>query len=538
MKKFLSMLLTGTFLFTAALPGNVFAEDYLTREEVCEIIVDAADDDNPGVAAADVLKGDGEGNTYGDREATKLETFIMLDRAFGTYPELSGANLIMNNTDAVYTDIPDWAKAEMSQVLVAGIADGTDSTTFGVNEKVTETDLEKYLKRVYAVFGTNLKDDFYSAVNGDILNSLSIETGRSGNGRLYEAIDNNWEKLFYVMADCIMGSSEKGSKEDKIKNYYTNYIDMAARNAMTTEVVGEYLDDIENMETIADFQTFNEKIFEDLGVSIINFGATADSMDSNVYIAYFAYPTPNLSKEAYMGENDVFKNAYIKYLNTILTLSGDSEEKAAAETEFYFETESKIALKTFDTSELYDLGKTYNIYTVSELDEIYDELDIQAVYEMSQLTHLDKILVTQPAAMEEAADLFTQERIDDLKNYCRVSMIDYIDGYMGQEYIDAENVYDMESLGTVGSTSVSSDAITSVNNVFSDYIGEMYGDLYCTDEITSEVKEIAEEIVEIYRERIDSADWMSEETKANAKHKLDTITTNIREPERYNDYYA
>ncbi|MCD7905323.1 MAG: M13 family metallopeptidase [Clostridiales bacterium] len=539
MRKVLSLLLSLTFLFSVMLPVNALGEDYLTRGEAAEIIVSAADDYNPGVEISDILKGDSQGNLYEDRTVTKLEVFIMLDRAFGDYPEIKGSSLITNNTGAEYTDLPDWAKTEMSQVLAAGITDGTSRSTFGINENVTEAGLQKYLKRVYAVFGTNLKDDFYTTVNKGFLDSIVINGSRPGDGRIYEAVDTNWERIYDIISDCINSSSEAGSKEEKIRNYVENYIDMDSRNSLTAEsIAGDYLEDIENIETIADFQAFNEKLFDELGVSVINFGVTIDSEDSSSFTAYFYSPSPAQSKETYTGGNDTYKNAYIKYLNTILVLSGESQAEAEADTLQYFEAEKKIAEKSLDAAEQYNLDNTYNIYTVSELDKIYDELGIQALYEMSGLTHLDKILVDDVGAMEEAADLFTSERIDDLRNYCKVSMIDYIAEYLGQDYIDAIDAYDMETLGTSESSGLLSDLLDDVSTVFEDYIGEMYVERYCSDETAAEIKVIAEEIIDIYRERIGSAEWMSEATKENAKHKLDTMTINVGGPEEYIDYYA
>ncbi len=127
------------------------SEDFLTRGEACDIILKAADDYNPNVKKEDVMHGDSSGNLNEDKLVTKLEVFIMMNRAFGEYP----ANKIMNISNAEYADIPEWAESDMEQSLAVGIADSSDGINFGSDEKVTKTDLEKYLKRVYAVFGTN-----------------------------------------------------------------------------------------------------------------------------------------------------------------------------------------------------------------------------------------------------------------------------------------------------------------------------------------------------------------------------------------------
>ena len=63
-KRWLAGLLAALMAFTA-LPAAALAADAprtLTRGEVCEILLAAADDYHSGLTAADLLKGDGSGD--------------------------------------------------------------------------------------------------------------------------------------------------------------------------------------------------------------------------------------------------------------------------------------------------------------------------------------------------------------------------------------------------------------------------------------------------------------------------------------------
>ena len=68
----------------------------------------------------------------------------MLRRAFGVLPELSGHNLRTAIPEKDYSDIPEWAKSELSDIFSAGIAEGTSDTTFSANAPVTKEELETY----------------------------------------------------------------------------------------------------------------------------------------------------------------------------------------------------------------------------------------------------------------------------------------------------------------------------------------------------------------------------------------------------------
>ena len=108
----------------------------------------------------------------------------MLTRAFGWFPELKGNNLRRAIPREDFTDIPKWAEAELEPALEAGIVEGTAPGKFSPDEPVTEQQLELWIDRVFTLYGTNLKDSFYSTVNKGELETLTIRTASPARGRL------------------------------------------------------------------------------------------------------------------------------------------------------------------------------------------------------------------------------------------------------------------------------------------------------------------------------------------------------------------
>ena len=69
------------------------------------------------------------------------------------------------------TNVPAWAAEELSSVLAAGLAYGD------ANEAMSAEALSTLLRRAYAAKGTNLKDDYYAAVNKSWLDGSDIPAG-------------------------------------------------------------------------------------------------------------------------------------------------------------------------------------------------------------------------------------------------------------------------------------------------------------------------------------------------------------------------
>ena len=185
-RRLLAGLLTAVMLL-ALLPTAFAAEDDpLTRGQARDILLAAADDYNPGVKAEDVLQGDKDGNLYLDRPVTRVELLVMLSNAFGQLPEPVGDSARIAFPAAQFTDVPNWAGKTLENVFQAGIVSGTSETTFSPKGTVTEEELDVLIRRVYALEGSNEKDDFYAAVNKEWLETAEFPPGYPYTGTLYQ----------------------------------------------------------------------------------------------------------------------------------------------------------------------------------------------------------------------------------------------------------------------------------------------------------------------------------------------------------------
>ena len=208
---------------------------------MADALLEAADDYNPGVMRSDIIKGYEDGELREDTEVTRAEALVMLDRAFGELPEPVGHNARTALPRESFTDIPDWAEEELADVFDAGIVAGTGEGKFSPDEPVTERQMKLFIERVYSLFGTNLKDDFYAAVNKDTLNDLQIRPGRVISGTLYDLQDKSTEAVDAMIREIIGGDHEKGTKEQKIADFYKNVADMGSRNEIGIAPLELYL---------------------------------------------------------------------------------------------------------------------------------------------------------------------------------------------------------------------------------------------------------------------------------------------------------
>lgn len=527
-----------TILTAAMILGNTaFAANmYVTRGEVADMLLSAADDYNPTALRSDIIKGyGGDGELHEDWNINRAEALVMLSRAFGTLPELTGHNARVALKSGDFTDIPEWAKSELQPVLDAGIAAGTSEGIFSPSDDVTKEQMNLFIQRVYALYGTNEKDDFYASVNKDALSTLEIKPGRVLAGTLFDLQDESTAQVNKIIKEVTSGKWEKGTKEQKIADLYNNILDTENRNKIGAAPIKPYLEMIDSANNVTELINTQYTLMEKLYCApFAAFSLTIDFRDSTKYMPVFGVCNPNLTKDFYLSGTELQKSVYLKYLKTVMELAG--EEVTDAQLEEFYNFEKSLAEKMLNTEDRNNVDKFYNTYTLDEIQALFPSVDTEKLLISSGIQKEDKFLITDVGLTEEFAQLLTDENIETLKTAAKLTVILSYGGTLSTEFIDASNMFNQEFLGISGTYSDEERAAITVSSVMPDYIGEIYAEKYFTEEAKQDVLKMVEDIISVYKKRINNLTWMSGETKEKAVRKLDTMKIKIGYPDDWDTY--
>lgn len=524
-----------TLFLPHSLAGAAIKEPPATREEVCAALIAAADDYNPGVTAADILRGDANGDLQEDEFVTRLEALLMLERAFGDLPEPVGDNERKGYRSA-FTDIPAWAQTELKDILKTGIVVGTSETTLSPNQPITMTQLNTFIHRTYALFGSNEKDDFYATVNKQWLDTSTIQPGKVSSGTLYDMMNDT-----QPISELIQKAVHKPTTEEekRIAALYTNVLDWDARNALGITPIKPYLERIDAAQSLNDLMAVQQSLSDDLNISLLmNFGLSGDANDSSHYTVGFSTFSPSLNKDIYAKDEGGQKEAYLTYLQKILTLCDYDEQTANANAQRFWEIEKSLAPSKLSPQEQSDVDIAYNIYTMQQLKDLFPHVDLDAVYQQSGLARSDnQIIVSEVKLLEAVAALCDDAHLEDLRLIARVSLIGGMAGYLSRDFEMAKEAYQKEFLGVEGRTSDEENATQIVQNLLGDELGRMYAATYFSPEAKADVENMVREFIAIYKDKIRALDWMSDITKTRAIEKLDAMGIKVGYPDegKWND---
>lgn len=496
-----------------------------TRGEVVEMLLAAADDYNPGVTKEDIIRGYEDGDLREDQSVTRAEALVMLARAFGPLPERKGVNAAQAIPAESFSDIPAWAAETLAPVFEAGLVAGTAPGVFSPNEAVTVHQMELFIRRTYVLFGSNERDDFYATANKDHLDNAEVW---DVTGTFYETDDITSSQvgdMLFGLYDEVNAGTLTDTRACKLEAYYSSVGDTDGRNAAGIAPIKEDLDAIAAAQSLDDLCRLSLLDDAATGLSLMfDVGYDVNLWDSAHYMLVLEAATPLTTVDVYDGSNPTAYDAYVRYLTTLLTLSGKSEDDAAHMAENYMTFERSLA----------EPG-AYALTQLSwdEVEALFASVDVSGMLQQMGYEDVEQICAWYPERLQALAAQLNEASLETIRDYLYTKVIveaaPYLSEAFTQARFDLNYVIDGSYPQNLGGQ-----ALDAVRNDMTDYVSQFYMETYGNDETLADVRAMCEEIRDVFRTRIEALDWMSDATNEMALRKLKTMDFYIGGPDAEN----
>lgn len=507
---------------------TVFAQDeYMSRGEVADFLLRVADDYNKGLVRSDIIKGYDDGNLYEERLVTRAEALIMLRRAFGTLPECKGHNARVSLKSEDFKDIPVWAQKELKDVFDSGIAGGTGNGLFSPDTYVTKGQMELFAERVFALFATNPEDDFYAAVNKDLLETLELSGGNVIAGPVYDIQNTVGKRIEAIITDALKSNSGKDTPKQKIADFYKSITDTQKRDKEKIKPIEKYLAQIESAATISELVAVENTLREELCVgAFVNFALTVDMKDSSSYILLFETMKPLMNKEVYT-KSGTLQESYKEYIKTLLTLSGESKEDAERNAQEFFELEKVLAQNMLGEADAKNTDVSYNVLTYNKLVSMFVDFDMEKVLKGYHFQKADKVLVEDENLLRCFSELFNRTNFNAFKTALKIAVLNMWGETLSNEFSQARYLLDVKLTGKGEMYTPEQQAVLVLQEEMPDYIGTMYAEKYFDKNTIKYIEDMAKDIIKVFKSRIEKLSWMNKKAKEKAIKKLDTMKIKV-----------
>ena len=414
---------------------------------------------------------------------------------------------------------------------------------------------------------TRVQDDVFRAVNGGWMETTEIPEDLPWIGSFVELVLQAEKHVREIIEDLAKTeetdahpgrhaqrngaeqtdgnaneSGEAHKEAHKIGALFSSWMDVDALNAKGTAPLRA---DLAPVEAATDREGLACVVGELLAAGVPTFfdwDIDADLADPDRYVAFFEQSGLGLPDEAYYREEQHAETLakYSDFVPRLLALGyGLSEEAARAQADVVLRLETAIASAHMNVVDARDADKLNNPFVWADFVESAPGFAWDAALAGAQMPvdGSSDVIVMQPHALREAARLWAETPLADLKAYTRWRILRARATFLTEE-IDRAN-FDFYGKVLAGSTEQRERWKRGVA-VVEDALGEALGREYVARHFPPEHKEkmlqLVGDLLEAYRRSISALDWMGEETKARALAKVDAFSLKIGYPDEWRDY--
>ncbi len=411
------------------------------------------------------------------------------------------------------------------------------------DKKVEEKEEEIHgINLAYMDTTTTPQEDFFRYVNGAWLDSTEIPNDRTRWGSFDELRQRTDEDALALLektaeSDKLNGSTDQG----KAVFLYKSIMDTLTRNKQGVEPVKPYLAKVDQIQSKEDLQDFLVEMSEYGSAGFFSFGVGADSKNSDMNAAYLNPSGLGLPERDYYLLDDAdskdTRKKYKEYITDMLQYLDytEADAKKAAETILAFET--RLAEPRLDKVERRDARKTYNPMTVAELQKITPAMQWNSYFEGIGAKDLDTIIVSQPKYMKALQDLLAENSVEDWKTYLKWDLFNSAASSLSTD-LEKESweFYSKTLRGAKEQRPRNERALSTINGVLGEALGKLYVEKHFPPQAKETAKEMVDNILKAYENRINNLSWMSDDTKKKALEKLGTFNVKIGYPDTWKDY--
>ena len=402
------------------------------------------------------------------------------------------------------------------------------------------------IEKMKAVDQTNFdgsvspKNDFYHWANGGWMKANPLPAEYSRFGTFDIMAENNNAQLKELVENLGKSALEPGSVGQKVNDLFTQGMDSVRLNAQGAEPLKADLARIQGASR-EEFIDIIAWLHMGLGAPFFDTGVQADLMNSDINIMYLAVASPGLGDRDYYLEDDEntlkIRQAYVNYIETILTLAGYSPEQASTAAQTVLKIETAIAEASLSREERRDIARQYNIRSIAEIKAAYKNIDWDKYLAGIGLPAVDKMCVEQLKAMDTVNELMGTLSDEEIRDYIAYTYVSSASGYLSDDFTLAN--FEMFSKTLSGKKEMRprwKRSLAVPNGLLGEAVGQLYVEKYFPGKSKEKMLELVGNLKEALGEHIQALEWMSDSTKANALDKLSNFTVKIGYPDKWKDY--
>lgn len=391
-------------------------------------------------------------------------------------------------------------------------------------------------------------DDFNAYANGGWLKSTETPPDKAAYGLFSILADETRKRTVAIIQESANGGANVSEEARKTGDFYASYMDEAAIESKGIAPLRPQLDAIAAIKDRgelsraigaglrADVDPLNNTNFETdhlFGVWVTQ-GLT-DPEHTFPYLLQGGLGLPD--RDYYLSNTPqmaALRTKCQEHVAAMFKLAGvpDAASRAAR----VFALETRMAGVHATVIESHDVHAPM-MWKQEELSAKAPGLDWPVLLDAAGLKEAPVLIVWQPKAVTGLSALVANEPLDAWKDWLAFHTIEESASFLPKAFVDERfNFYGQTLSGTPELRPRWQRGADFTSAALGEVVGKLYVDRYFPAETKAKVQAMVGDIVKAFGARIDALTWMSAETKAKAKEKVNAIKVGVGYPDHWQDY--
>ncbi len=400
-------------------------------------------------------------------------------------------------------------------------------------------------------------DDFNAYTNGIWIATNEIPADRQRYGAFDMLREKSVVDVETLINDLVASEPAPGTTARRIVDAYNAFYDVEAIDASGLAPAQPYLG---NIFAAPDLDTLVALMEQPGYSSLVSAGVGIDARNPTDYAVSIGFNGMGLpDRDYYLVDSESnleIREAYMEYLATMLGAAGYDDPAGAAEAVYAFE--HKVAELEWARQMLRVPQLTYNVLSRDELREMAGDFPIDALLEAGQFGDQDRFLASQlPPTAEEVEELdLTPAQLDMIGGGLPAMMellsetpLATIKAYMAVRFLGGNaavlsselDAVQFDFFGrTIGGREEQQPrwkrAISAVEGMLGEQLGALYVERYFPPESKAQMEELVANLSRSMNLSLDENEWMTPETIAEARNKLNGFVPMVGYPDEFEIY--
>jgi putative endopeptidase len=387
-------------------------------------------------------------------------------------------------------------------------------------------------------------DDFFEYANGTWFKNAVIPADRASTGSFQDLQILSEKRMGEIVASLEAKPYAQLSPEEKqLRDLYDAFTDTAQIEKRGLAPVKKDLAEIASLKTLDDVARLmgTPRIATDSPFGAFVGANVKKPSEYAIFVTQSGLGLPD--RDYYLKDDAALattRDAYRKYLATMLTLAGDKDASKRADAVFALETD--MAKAHWSAAERRDVDKTYNPMTEAQLAAFAPGFPwvtfLDAEGFSAKGPNGDRTLVVREnTAFPAIAKIFADTPVSVWRDYLTTRYLHQMSAYLPKAIDDADfNFYGRTLGGQTQQLPRATRGVHPLDEKLGHPLGKIYVARYFPPESKAKVEALVANLLKAYDADIRKISWMTDATRQKALGKLHDFTPHVGYPDKWRDY--